>query len=190
MKRLCFALILFVISMASFSANAMYTEIGAAYGYKSQTYDENNKNQTESLTGSVSLYFWERIALELSYTDATAIVESKAFSTDPKRTTIQRSQILGADLIFVLADKTAFFQPYVKGGIAQINRTQKIKIEGQDTYENDPESAIAPSYGVGVKLSITDSFGIKLSYEAWKTPVGGGSQTDDSAFRAGISWTL
>ena len=190
MKRLCYALILAVMSFTPFAANAMYTELGAAYGYKSQTYDQNNKNQTESLTGSVSLYFWERIALELSYTDATAIVESKAFAADPQRTTIQRSQILGADLIFVLAEKTAFFQPYVKGGVAQINRTQKIKIEGQDTYENDPESAIVPSYGVGLKLSITDSFGVKISYDAWKTPVGGGTQTDDSSFRAGITWIL
>lgn len=178
------------ISLVSFSAQALYTELGASYGYKTQTYDANNNNKTESLTGSLSLYFWERIALELSYTDATAIVESKAYTADPKRTTKQRSQIMGADLIFILSDKKSLFQPYIKGGVAQIIRTQTIKIEGQDTYSNDPESAVAPSYGAGLKIAITDTFGLKFSYDAWKTPVGGDTQTDDSAFRAGVTWVL
>ncbi|MDG0816816.1 outer membrane protein [Bdellovibrio svalbardensis] len=189
MKRLSLFLVA-ALSLASLSANAMYTELGASYGYKTQTYDANNNNRTESLTGSISLYFWERIALELSYTDATAIVESKAYTADPKRTTKQQSQIMGADLIFILADKKALFQPYIKGGMAQIKRTQTIKIEGQDTYSNDPENAVAPSYGVGLKVSLTDSFGLKFSYDAWKTPVGNDTQTDDSAFRAGITWVL
>lgn len=168
----------------------MYTELGASYGYKTQTYDQDNSNKTESITGSVSLYFWERIALELSYTDATSIVESKAFTSDPRRTVEQRSQVLGSDLIFVLADKKALFQPYIKGGVAQISRTQKTKIEGQDSYSNNPDQAIAPSYGAGLKVALTETFGLKFSYDAWKTPVGGSTQTDDSAFRAGITWIL
>ena len=190
MKFLLSFAFLFLIEFVSLPANAMYTELGASYGYKTQTYDSSNDNKTESITGSVSLYFWERIALEFSYTDATAVVDSKAFPTDPQRTTVQRSQILGTDLIFILADKTASFQPYVKGGIARINRTQDIKIAGQDTYSNNPGSAIAPSYGVGVKISLTDAFGIRLSYEAWETPIDNGAKTNDSAFRAGVTWVL
>ena len=182
--------ILFALSFGSVSAHALYTQLGASYGYKTQTFDKDNNNKTESLTGSVSLYFWERIALELSYTDATALVESKASSTDPRRTTIQRSQVLGADLVFVLADKTATFQPYIKGGIAQIKRSQQIKIEGQDTYTNDPETALAPSYGVGLKIALTNEFGLKLSYDAWQTPIGNNTSTNDSSFRAGITWDL
>lgn len=189
MKRLNLLAVV-LVSLASFTAKAMYTELGAQYGFKTQTYDQNNSNKTESFTGSVSLYFWERIALELSYTDATTIVESKAFTADPRRVTKQRSQILGADLIFVLAEKTALFQPYIKGGVAQINRQQTVQIEGQDTYTNDPEKALAPSYGVGLKIALTDSFNLKFSYDAWKTPVGNDTSTDDSAFRAGISWIL
>lgn len=190
MKRIGLLVLGAMVCLSSVAANAMYTELGASYGYKTQTYDKDNNNKTESLTGSISLYFWERIALELSYTDATAIVEAKAYSTDPKRTIEQRSQVLGADLIFVLADKKALFQPYVKGGVAQIKRTQKTKIEGLDSFENTPENATAPSYGVGLKVALTDSFGLKFSYDAWKTPVDKNTQTDDSSFRAGITWTL
>jgi hypothetical protein len=77
-----------------------------------------------------------------------------------------------------------------KGGMAQINRKQTIKIENQDTYENAPESAVAPSYGVGLKISLTETFGIKLSYDAWETPISGDAKTNDSAIRAGITWVL
>lgn len=178
------------MSLFSFSALAWNVELGAQYGHKTQTYDTNNYNETESITGSMSFYIWERIALELSYTDAQSIVVAKAYAADPKRTTIQKSQILGSDLILILADKKALFQPYIKGGMAQINRKQTIKIENQDTYENEPDSAIAPSYGVGLKIQLTDSMGIKLSYDAWETPIGGGSKTNDSAIRAGITWML
>ncbi|MBO9667401.1 MAG: outer membrane beta-barrel protein [Bdellovibrio sp.] len=190
MNRFLYAATLFVMTVFSFSAHAVYTEIGAQYGHKTQTYDSNNYNETESITGSLSLYFWERIALELSYTDAQAVVVSKAFAGDPKRTTIQKSQILGADLILILAEKKALFQPYIKGGMAQISRKQTIKIENQDSYSNDPETAVAPSYGVGLKIALTEQFGLKFSYDAWETPISGDSKTNDSAIRAGLTWVL
>ncbi|WP_413575723.1 outer membrane beta-barrel protein [Bdellovibrio sp. HCB290] len=190
MNRFLFGLITATVLMFSVSAHAINVELGAQYGHKTQTYDANNYNEMESVTGSMSFYLWERIALELSYTDAQSVVVSKAFNTDPKRTTVQRSQIMGADLILILADKKALFQPYVKGGMAQINRKQTIKIENQDTYENAPESAVAPSYGVGLKVQFTPSMGLKFSYDAWETPIGGGSKTNDSAIRAGITWML
>jgi hypothetical protein len=52
------------------------------------------------------------------------------------------------------------------------------------------ESAVAPSYGVGLKISLTETFGIKLSYDAWETPISGDAKTNDSAIRAGITWVL
>jgi hypothetical protein len=190
MKNILQKILLSSICLFSFTAHAFYVELGASYGYKTQTYDENNNNKSESMTGSMSLYFWEKIALELSYTDATAIVEAKAFSSDPQRTIEQKTQVVGSDLIFTLAEKKALFQPYLKGGIAQISRSQKTKIEGQDSYSNIPESAMAPSYGMGMKIALTETFGIKLSYDAWKTPINSSLQTDDSAFKAGFTWIL
>jgi len=186
-----FALLLLAVSVSfSFPAHAIYTELGVSYGRKTTTFDENNKFDSESVTGSLSLYFLERLALELSYTDATGLREEKASPSDPKRTTTQKSQILGADLILVFADKKSLFQPYIKGGGAQISRYQEVKIEGQNTFKLEPETATVPSYGVGLKIQLTDAFGIKLSYDVWKTPIGGGLQTDDSSIRAGVTWIL
>lgn len=181
----------FFVSLAiltASSAQAYFIEVGASYGRDKKTFDANNAIDSEAITGSLSFYFWDRIALELSYTDATGLRTEKATALDPKRNIMQKTQILGADLILMLADRTAFFQPFVKGGGAQVNRRQTIDIEGQTSTTLEPESAIVPSYGVGFKLAMTEAFNIKVSYNIWQTPIGGGQKTDDSALKAGVTW--
>ena len=54
----------------------------------------------------------------------------------------------------------------------------------------DIETAIVPSYGAGIKFSIIDGLSLRISYDVWRTPVGGGVVTDDSQLRAGLSWML
>lgn len=191
MKKLFSVLSLFVVlSLLTSEAQAFYTEVGLSYGRKTTTFDENNSFDSESVTGSLSLYFLERMAVELSYTDALGLRKEKASASDAKRTTTQKSQIMGADLILTFADKKSLFQPYIKGGGAQISRYQEVKIEGQDTFTIEPETATVPSYGAGLKIQFSESFGLKFSYDVWKTPIGGGLQTDDSSIRAGVTWIL
>lgn len=190
MKKIISLFFFPVFIFLSNSASAFYSELGLSYGRKTTSFDENNSFDSESITGSVSLYFLERMALELSYTDAKGLRQEKASASDAQRTTTQKSQIMGADLILTFAERKALFQPYIKGGGAQISRYQQVKIEGQDTYTIEPEVATVPSYGAGLKIQMTETFGVKLSYDVWKTPIGGGLQTDDSSIRAGITWVL
>ena len=136
------------------------------------------------------MYFLERMALELSYTDAIGLRHEKASPSDQSRVTTQKSQIIGADLILTFADKKALFQPYIKGGGAQISRYQSVLREGQDLDTLEPETATVPSYGAGFKIQLTESFGLKFGYDVWKTPIGGGMNTDDSSIRAGVTWIL
>lgn len=169
-------------------SQAFYTEVGLSYGHDKKNFDSNNYTESESITGELSFYFWEKIALELSYTDATSLIKQKASTTDPSRTTQQKTKVLGSDVILMFADRKAFFQPFIKAGIAQIDRRQEIKIEGFDTQSLEPEVANVPSYGAGLKMLITDAMSLKLSYNIWRTPIGGGTYTDDNSTRAGISW--
>lgn len=168
---------------------ALTTEIGISYSRKKTSFDERNYTDSESTTGSVSLYFMERIAIELSYTDGSSIREE--YISGGQYTIYQKTKVLGADLIYVLADRKAFFQPYIKGGGAQLTRQQIIKIPAALSEQRlDPEVAVVPSYGIGFKLVLTDSLGFKISYDAWRTPIGGTQTTDDSQIRAGITWVL
>lgn len=170
---------------------AIFTELGASYGRKRTSFDSDNYFDSESITGSISFYFFEQVALETSYTDAKGIRQEKITTSQGPQTTtvIQTTQVTGADLILVLADRKARIQPYIKGGLAQINRKQEVKIN-TISYVLNPESATVPSYGAGFKIGITQNFGIKVSYDAWQTPIGGGSVTNDSQVRAGVTWVL
>jgi hypothetical protein len=189
MKRLF--LIPLLALFISGEALALATEIGLSFNRKRTSFDANNYLDSESLTGSVSLYFFERLALEMSYTSATGVREEKLVSngvTISQQTVVQTTQVYGADLIWVLADRKEFFQPYVKGGFARIQRVQQVKVNSLNTYTLEPDIAIVPSWGLGCKLALTPQFGIKLSYDAWKTPLGEGAFSNDDAVRAGVTW--
>lgn len=186
MKRL-FLLLTSVLFVSS-EAHAIFTEVGLSYSRKRTSFDADNYLDSESLTGSLSFYFMEKLALEISYTDASGVREEKtAFS---QQTVLQDTTVYGADLIWMLADRKAFFQPYLKGGAAVIRRKQTVKYSTLNTAILEPETSTAPSYGVGFKLNLTDTFGIKIAYDAWKTPVGGGVFSNDDSVRVGVTWML
>lgn len=188
MKKTLQILSLLTLFLLPLSSEAMFTEVGLTYGRKKTTFDANNNYDSESTTGSVSFYFAEKIALELSYTEATGIQNQQASVTDSPRTIYQKTQIVGSDLILVFADKKALFQPYIKGGAARISRRQEIKDGNFPTQVLEPDVAVAPSYGVGLKVALTQTFGLKASYSVWQTPIGGGAKTNDDAVSAGITW--
>lgn len=181
-------LILPLTFLCVYEAGAITTELSVSYAQKKTTFNQDNFITTESITGSVSFYFFERIATEFSYTEATGLREELVVGN--KQVTYQKTGILGADLILILLERTYFIQPYVKGGVARITRKQEIKVANLDPIKIEPDPAMVPSYGAGVKIAITQTFGVKLSYDIWKTPVGDGTTTDDSQMRAGVTMTF
>jgi hypothetical protein len=186
-NRFLIYIFLFLLGLPQLSF-AMSTELGLSYSRKKTSFDESNFFDSESTTGSASFYFMETVALELSYTEATGIRQEKASSTDSKRTIIQSTQVIGSDLIYVLAGRQALLQPYIKGGGARISRKQEVQIEGFGTQTLEPEVALVPSYGAGLKIAVTSQLGIKFSYDAWQTPIGSGQTTSDNSIRAGVTW--
>lgn len=173
-------------------SSAIATEIGINYSRKKTSFDADNFLDSESTTGSISFYFMEKLALEMSYTSAVGVREEKVLAGTTvisQQTVVQTTQVYGADLIWVLSDRRSFFQPYIKGGAAQIRRVQDVKVNSL-VYSLEPEVAVAPSYGVGFKLALTDQFGIKISYDGWQTPIGEGQVSNDASVRAGITWML
>lgn len=186
MKRSIFFLSL-LISRVAFALNY---EMSVSYAMRKNSFDRDNYFETESTTASFSTYFSEMIALELSYTQA----EANRFEKPPggsKMQVYQRTEVIGADLIFVLGSRKSAIQPYVKGGVAQLNRRQvTYNVDSNTKVPLDMGTDVVPSYGAGIKISITQTLSFRLSYDAWRTPVGGGVVTDDNQIRAGLSWML
>ncbi|MGE0634428.1 MAG: outer membrane protein [Pseudobdellovibrionaceae bacterium] len=184
---LAFTFFITAIFLSPF-AHALYTEVGVSYTYKKTSFSKDDVLDSQSLTGSLSFYIWERIALELSYTDGLAVRKERPPGNYPVREITQYSTIYGSDLIFGFADKKDTFQPYIKGGIAYISKKQVVQDKGYQSWEIKPKAAYAPSYGIGVRIMVSENFSLKASYDGWQTPVDDGVSTTDAAGRLGFSW--
>jgi hypothetical protein len=174
----------------SFSASAIMTEIGASYNYKKSSFDADNISEQQSATGSLSFYFWEQVALEMSYTNGLYVKKEQQpnYSGSFLRTTSQYTDVYGADLIFVLADRKAVFQPYLKGGAAYVKIRQVVQDTNAPAWELD-YSGLSPSYGAGFKFFLTEAFAFRVSYDAIQTPAdNSGTKVTDITGRVGVSW--
>jgi hypothetical protein len=187
MRKLLLMILLLATGSTGFAIN---TELGINYNYKKSAFDVDNNTEQQSATGSLSLYFWERVALELSYTNGLYVKKERqpAFVNSFLRTTTQYTNVYGADLIFVLSDRKAIFQPFIKGGGAYV----KVKQVVVDTNNGNPweilYSGLSPSYGVGFKVFLTEAFALRTSYDAIETPVNNDTKVSDITGRVGVSW--
>lgn len=146
----------FTLIFAHFTAQAMTTEIGLSYGFSKKNFNATNYYQSETKSASLSFYLFEKIALELSYTES--FYENQENDVTSQRVIQQTSNIAGTDLIFILTDQRSDFQPYIKGGAAYISKKAIIKYQNANAYEIPTKDGVAPSYGVGLKYKLTEKF--------------------------------
>lgn len=180
---------IFIFILPGF-AYSISTEFGVSSSRKRNTFDANNYLESEFTSGTVSLYFFERIALEFNYTKGLGVRGEKASVADPQRTTVQNTEVYGTDLVLMLAGRQTPIQPFIKGGISKISRRQEIKVEDLDSDVLEPEVAVVPNYGGGLKLLVSERFSIKIGYDVWQTPIGNNAKTDDTMLHVGVSWML
>lgn len=183
MKSILFILFIFNLFLQPF-ASAMYTEFGLSQSYKKTSFSEFTTAESEMLSGSVSFYLWENAALELSYTKGLVVQKEKDV-VQPTRTVTQHSTVYGTDIVIAFAEKRSTFQPFIKGGAAYIEKKQVTQDEGTPSFETNLPARYVPSYGVGIKIKLTDAFGVSTSLDVWKDD---STSTNDIASRTGITW--
>lgn len=175
-----------VAALLSYSiiANAGYIELGGSGNYRQTYVNEVNYSITQSLTGSISYYFWENSALEMSYTSG------RSSNITPAYTATAYFELYGLDFVLSFGAKEAFLRPYAKLGAAY----QKKSIVYQQALVNaitETSEGASPSAGFGFKLALSQTLGLKVGVEAWSSPITSDSSvktTYDIAARAGISW--
>jgi len=180
-------LILMILLFLGVKSQALVTELGLSYAYSKKTFNISNFYQTESKSASLSFYFFEKWALETSYTDS--FYESQE-SDATTRTVQQSSQVSNASLVYMMLDKKSIVQPYLKAGVAYIAKKQIIKYLNASAVETPTSLGWAPSYGGGLKFVLSERFSIKLAYDVWQTPLSDQTNSDDTSFKAGLSWYL
>lgn len=184
-KYLFFATVLLLMGS---KANALLTEIGLSYSFQKKTFNASNYYQSDSKSASVSIYFIEKLALELSYTDG--FYEGQESDVNSTRTIQQTSRMADSSLIYMLMDRKSMIQPYLKAGVAYISKKQEVRSLNSSVIPIPESTGWAPSYGGGLKFVLSEKFSIRVGYDVWQTPLSDGSKSDDSAFKAGLTWFL
>lgn len=173
-------------------AAAIFTEIGLSYNYKKITFDDSNNLESQGYTGSVAFYVWERVALEMAYTNSLLVKKELQYAvvgSSSKRTTTQKADIYEFNTQFLLTqDRKAMFQPYLKAGVAYIAKKQEVQIDTGFPNQVEPKPGFGPSVGIGAKFFLTEQLSIRMSYDVVRTPVDNGTTADDLTGRMGISW--
>lgn len=178
------------LSFISIPSWSLYTELGLNYAYKKTFIDNLNNTEQQGTTGSISLYFWERVAFELSYTNSLYVKKEQNLSATSTsiRTTTQIADIYDLEVIYVFADRKAALQPYIKAGAAYISKRQTSQIDNNPAWSVGPYTGTAPSYGVGLKFFLTDSIALRMGYDVVTTPIDNSNSAQDINGRVGLSW--
>ncbi|MEI7973572.1 MAG: outer membrane beta-barrel protein, partial [Bdellovibrio sp.] len=147
-------------------SNGIATEMGLNYQYKKTSVDSLNNIEQQGITGTLSLYFWEQIATEISYTNSLYVKREKAdtlASSSIQRVTTQFADVYGLDIIYVFSGRKARLQPYVKGGLAYLKKKQTY-IQQADTWDSGWIVGWGPSYGAGLKFFLTEALSLRLGW--------------------------
>lgn len=188
MRTATLTLLAATLPVASVLAAAL--ELGTDGSFRRTNLDKTNYTDNKSISGSISYYFMELSALELSYTKGLTTIKTQTIPASiSDQTTKTEYELLGVDFILSYGGRESAFRPYIKLGSVHVKR----EILVQNTFTTTPtiikpEDGWAPSAGIGVKLLITQYFAIKLGFDAWTSPSGQKPVEYSYAGKAGISW--
>ena len=180
---------LFIVIFSFGSASAGLMEVSYTYSTRNSFIDDDNFQKSYSHTGSFAWYFLEMSAIEFSYTKGESEISGKPSDETTPIVFLTQFEMYDTSLILTFAGKNSFFQPYIKGGAAWIDKViyrTDSTVANKKVSETDRTDAV-PSWGVGFKLFVTKNMSLKASYDTWKAGESGSDERWDDAVRAGLS---
>jgi hypothetical protein len=165
-------------------------ELSASANYRRSQINELNYQDSQSITASVSYYFLEMSAIELSYTQGTSTLRAQGNPSDLWVEYVNEFTLYGADLVLTFASQESLFQPFVKIGAAHIVKDLIINSETGSTTRTPSDPETVPSAGIGFKIKLSKTFSIKVGIDGWLTNQDDSEAKIDYAGRAGVSWLL
>ncbi|MBK9293141.1 MAG: hypothetical protein IPM57_01660 [Oligoflexia bacterium] len=184
MHKIFFLLFSFIFSSP---ALAGIYELSAVYNFKKTNYDASHYDAMEAGTASVAYYFWESMAVEISFTRGAAI------QSQPEFIVYQDLTGYGASILFSVNSQNTPFKPYLKGGAAYITKILRYYYPNTPAPNPVKTEGLSPTAGLGFKYMLSSQFGIKVGLDGSQTTTRdvASNQTStnyDFAINAGISF--
>lgn len=185
--------LLFMLFVYVAPAHAGFVEISGSGSYRKSNLQVDATDELKSFSGSISYYFNEASALELSYTES---VNRRDIARDTPWAQISHvyQNAMGLDFVYTAGARGEQFRPYVKAGGLYILRKRWLDQRMTNGVWEEPrvreiEPALVPSAGLGFKLGLTEALSLKVGVDAWTSQsLNEEPLLIDYAGRVGLSW--
>jgi hypothetical protein len=179
-KRLFFSLVTALILYSEFS-QAGLMELSGSFSFSQSTYGSGNFQWTRRWGASLGYYFFSVSELEFAVQDV--LYRTKI---DGVEDTTFHDQIYSVDWVQSLASKNAWFQPFFKFGIGQLNRQASGTYFGGAAPPAIYDSLTAV-LGAGLRIFVFKIFAIRVDGTTYLTGGLLSSWRDNFAINAGAS---
>lgn len=188
MRYLCVIISLFMFSSTS---SAGLFELSAQTSMKNTSINSDSNSEARSASGSIAYYFWQSGALEFTYMEGYNFTRG-VINSSTKYEQVLNYRYKGVDLIYNLGNKQSTINPYIKAGLAEIEKDLEYKQNGVSEIGKQKSNGKNMTYGAGIKIKISKTLSIRFSYDVWKGPIDNDDvdATTDSSTKVGLSWYL
>ena len=182
MNRIIRYLILsFIITIPQFSHAGLF-ELGSGFALNRSNYEDGSYTWTRRYSFSFGYYFTQDSELEFTFQDSV----TRTVVTGVQDVSFH-DQVFSLDLNYYFLDEEAMFRPFVKGGVAQLNRDATGSYSGgyRPPGRTDQLSAIL---GAGAKVKLNQHLGLKAEFSTYLTGASIATWKDNLALMLGISF--
>jgi hypothetical protein len=175
-------LLLLGVSFYSGMAHAENSiEVSVGFSYTRSTYSEGNFNSNRRLGGSIGYNFFSNSSIELAFQD----VVDRTFIAGYEDTRFH-DRVYSANWVQGLVSRDFPVQPYVKGGVGQLNR----EADGKYSNGSSPPAkvdSLSAVMGAGLRIYFTRQFAIRSEVTSYLTGAKIATWRDNIGYTVGLS---
>lgn len=157
-------------------------EFSLGASYHKSTYSGGSFSSVRTLGGNVGYYFFNQSSLELSYQEMTNRDEFVGVQSSS-----YYDRILSLNWVQNFASRQSMFQPYLKGGVGQLNRDAKI-VDALNRTQRAETNTVTAVGGAGFRLYLTKDFAIRCEINSYLSGARIKTWNQNYAWTIGVSY--
>jgi len=166
----------------SVDGSAGTIELSAGGSYQKSTYAGGSYSSVRTTGGNFGYYFWNQSSLEFSYQEQVNRDEFVGVQSST-----YHDRVLSLNWVQNFASRQAKIQPYLKGGVGQLNRDARV-IDSQNRIQRAETSSVTVVGGAGLRLFMTRTLAIRGEVNSFLSGGRISSWNQNYAWTVGVSY--